>query len=106
MSRNLTLTTASGEAFTYRIERKYVPGFLGESLSNMFRPQDGSPRFTVTVSVPGSLVPRLGPEFDLLGQAGLEHVQALLEEGVRRDMRIVLLSSGGSEVTEMQGLRK
>lgn len=106
MQRNRQIALASGETFTFRVERKYVPGFLGESLLYLLRPEDGSPRFTFMVAVPGSLVPRLGPEFDRLAEAGLPSVERQLDQGVRRDLRIELRPEGDPLVEEAQGLRK
>lgn len=106
MSRNRTLSLTDGSALTFRIERKYVPGFLGESVLYLFRPEDGTPRFTYMVSFHTSLVPRLGPEFDKLGEAGLAYVREHLEAGVRRDLRLELRLGAEPVVSEAQGLRK
>lgn len=106
MLRNRTLSLPDGTELTFRIERKYVPGFLGESLLYLFRPEDGSPRFTYMVSFHSSLVPRLGPEFDKLGEAGIGLIREHLDAGIRRDLRIEVRLGADPVVTEMQGLRK
>lgn len=106
MSRNRIFRTSRGEEFTYRVERKYQPAFTGECLLYLFRPEDGSPRFTVMLCIPGSLVPKLGPEFDRLGESGFPYVARLVEEGRRRDLQITLRPDAEPELAEVQGLRK
>lgn len=106
MQRNRQVTVPSGELFTFRIERKYVPGFLGESLLYMFRPEDGSPRFTFLLGVPTSLIPDLGPQFDRLAEAGLPYVERELRAGVREDLRIELRQDSEPLVSQAHGLRK
>jgi|ADurb_H2B_02_Slu_FD_contig_21_900989_length_504_multi_2_in_0_out_0_1 hypothetical protein len=106
MQRNHQASVASGEVFTWRSERKYVPGFIGESLLYMFRPHDGSPRFTMLVSIPSSLIPRMGPDFDRLVEGGWPHAERELRAGVRSDLRIELQSGQEPIVTPAHGLRK
>lgn len=106
MLRNRRLCTPSGRVFTCRVERKYVPGFQGESLLYLLLPEDGSPRFTILVAVPGVLMARLGPEFDRLAEAGLPFVEAELEAGASSDLRVELDPRGGVHRSPAQGLRK
>ena len=106
MLRNRRLSTPSGRVFTLRVERKYSPGFQGECLLYLLLPEDGSPRFTIMVAIPGVLMGRLGPEFDRLAEAGLPYVEAELEAGARADLRLELDPRGGVSRSPAQGLRK
>jgi hypothetical protein len=106
VSRNRSYTSPQGQVLTWRVERKYLPNFIGESLIYLFRPEDGSPRFTILVQIPGILVPRLGPEFDRLAEAGWPYVRERLEAGERRDLGIRLRENEEPELFEVTGLRK
>ncbi len=106
MQRNNKAKVPSGEIFTWRSERKYMPGFIGESLLYMFRPDDGSPRFTYLVSIPSTMISRMGPDFDRLIEGGWPHVERELLAGRRSDLRIELRGDEEPVVSPAHGLRK
>jgi len=106
MQRNNLVTSNAGEAFLWRVERKFVPGFLGESLLYMFRPEDDSPRFTFLVLVPSTLIPRLGSDFDSVARAVWPFAEDLLQKGFREDLQLELKADEAPELKLSHGLRK
>ncbi len=106
MQRSNLITNEAGQAFRWRVERKFVPGFLGESLLYMFRPEDHSPRFTFLILVPSTLIPRLGPEFDRVAEAVWPFAEDLLQKGFREDLRLELAPDEEPVLSRAHGLRK